>query len=79
MLTDGDRFYFDGKFGEVHEKLNAVKVDLAEHKATVCRDVVKHVDDCHKDSFLKVVSVFGTIVAIVVALLVFLKSHLFGG
>jgi len=78
MLTESDRIYFDGKFGEVHEKVNIMNVKLAAHIASPCVDVKTHVDDCHKDKGLKSITIIGSIVAMILAVIAFLKTHIGG-
>jgi hypothetical protein len=75
-LTPTDREWFDGKFSEVHEKINTAKEELTEkisdvdtrlrvHQATPCEWVEKHVERHHNTT--KTVGLIGGMIGITAA------------
>lgn len=71
MLSDSDREWLEIKFKELYDRCNTMNVAIASHVAAPCHEA-------QKDSVGKAVSVVGIIVAVVMSLLAFLKSHLGG-
>jgi hypothetical protein len=78
-LDRNDLEYFDGKFGEVrkdlgavHEKCNHLSEIVAAHHAAPCHDA-------QKDSFGKSIGIVGVIVAVIMSVLAFIKTHVTNG
>ena len=78
-LDRHDLAYFDGKFEEirrdlvvVHEKCNRLNEIVAAHHAAPCHDA-------QKDNFGKSIGIVGVLVAVVMSVLAFLKSHITNG
>jgi len=78
-LDRQDLQYLDGKFDEVrkdlgvvHEKCNKLNEVVAAHHAAPCHEA-------QKDNFGKSVGIVGVLVAVVMSVLAFLKSHITNG
>lgn len=78
-LDRNDLAYFDAKFGEirrelvvVHEKCNHLGETVAAHHAAPCHEA-------QKDGFGKSVGIVGILVAVIMSVLAFLKTHITNG
>lgn len=82
--------YFDRKFDEIHKRItdsdkenakNLAEIEkkCAAHMAAPCRDVEKHVENCHKDVAEKKWGLIANIVAVIMALWAVLIGYKNGG